>query len=140
MKISSYYRMPWVPTHKYFFPVIFPIIPVIYPQISITEINQGIFCTLFQSCKNFKIQLFPVISLINLDIKIKIQWRKLIVKMLYSFFKLHPFNYFLLFFVLLCVIDSGKLDKLNSSLPLRGRSRKMTEKSTCELTTQIILL
>ena len=27
-----------------------------------TEINQGIFCTLFQTCKNFKIQLFPVIS------------------------------------------------------------------------------
>ena len=40
----------------------FPIIPVIYPQISMTEINQGIFCTLFQTCKNFKIQLFPVIS------------------------------------------------------------------------------
>ena len=28
----------------------------------------------------------------------------------------------------------GELDKINSSLPLRGRSRKMTEKSTCELT------
>ena len=31
------------------------------------------------------------------------------------------------------VLTMGELDKINSSLPLRGRSRKMTEKSTFEL-------
>ena len=117
-------------SHLVLFPVIFPIIPVIYPQISMTEINQGIFCTLFQCCKNFKIQLFPVISLIKLVIKIKFQWRKLIVKNFVLFFQITPIQLFSVIFVLLCLIDSGKLDKLNSSLPLWGRSRKMTGKST----------
>ena len=49
-------------THKHFFRH-FPDYPCHTPQISMTEINQGIFCTLFQKFQ--KIQLFSIISLIN---------------------------------------------------------------------------
>ena len=102
--------------HLVLFPVIFPIIPVIYPQISMTEINQGIFCTLFQTCKNFKIQLFPVISPVNCVIKFSIFPCLFLVV-----FTNNP-KWFLW-------LKFGKLDRLNGSLH-KGRSRKMTGKGT----------
>ena len=65
--------------------------------------------------QNFKIQLFSVISLFNLDIKIKNLMTEINRKNVVLFFQITHIQLFSIIFVLLCLNDSGEFDKINDS-------------------------